>query len=148
MARVHEAARPCEPDEQRAPISSRVLRWSDRGVRTARSRLVLAFVLSFLGASGLNARERITFDEGGLIEARIKWVASAQGPIVIDGLCLSACTLVLARKDVCVTKRAILGFHQAFHRTSGLPAPQATAEMYAMYPPAVRDWIDRHGGLT
>src|SRR5215469_16844743 len=36
--------------------------------------------------------------------------------IVIDGPCLSACTLVLVtipRSRICVTRRAILGFHAA-----------------------------------
>ena len=34
--------------------------------------------------------------------------------VVIDGLCLSACTLVLStipRNRICVTRRAVLGFH-------------------------------------
>ncbi len=149
MARVHEAVRPCEPDEQRAPKCPDPHRV--RGSIEAVCRpVVLALAMSlvlFAASSGI-ARERITFDEGGLVQPRLKWVATAEGPIIIDGLCLSACTLVLARHDVCVTRRAILGFHQAFHRTTGKPAPEATAGMYALYPPAIRAWIDRHGGLT
>ncbi len=117
--------------------------WSAVGAKLLISAAVLGLV-----PSSLQSRERITFDEGGLVQQRIRWVAAAEGPIVIDGLCFSACTLVLSRRDVCVTPRAILGFHEAFHKTTGLPAPEATAGMYAMYPAPVRAWIDRHGGLT
>jgi hypothetical protein len=74
--------------------------------------------------------------------------------VVIDGPCLSACTLVLSavpKHRICVTRRAVLGFHAArlidehdrFHAQ-----PEATKIMYEMYPSAIRSWIDRHGGLT
>ena len=74
--------------------------------------------------------------------------------VVIDGPCLSACTLVLSavpKNRICVTRRAILGFHAArlidprgrFHAQ-----PEATQIMYETYPTAIRGWINRHGGLT
>jgi hypothetical protein len=117
-------------------------------VRGGLRKLLAAATIWAVVPFGAHGKERITFDEGGLIQQRVRWLAAAQGPIVIDGVCFSACTLVLSRQDVCVTPRAILGFHEAFHKTTGLPAPEATAGMYAMYPAAVRAWIDRHGGLT
>jgi hypothetical protein len=75
--------------------------------------------------------------------------------VVIDGPCFSACTLVLStipRNRICVTRRAVLGFHaprlvDAYGRE--YPAPEATTRLVtAAYPPAIRDWIRRHGGLT
>jgi hypothetical protein len=74
--------------------------------------------------------------------------------IVIDGPCYSACTLVLStipRNRICVTRRAILGFHapklvDAYGQE--YPAPEATTVVTAAYPAAIRNWIRRHGGLT
>ena len=74
--------------------------------------------------------------------------------IVIDGPCLSACTLVLSaipHERICVTPRAVLGFHAARlvdRRGRVFAAAEATRLMAASYPPAIRAWIDRHGGLT
>ena len=74
--------------------------------------------------------------------------------VVIDGPCLSACTLVVSavpKNRICVTRRAILGFHAArlIDRRGRFHAePEATQIMYETYPAAVRDWIRRHGGLT
>jgi hypothetical protein len=75
--------------------------------------------------------------------------------VVIDGPCYSACTLVLStipRDRICVTRRAVLGFH-APKLVDGYgqeyPAPEATTRVVtAAYPAAIRNWISRHGGLT
>lgn len=74
--------------------------------------------------------------------------------IVIDGPCLSACTLLLStvpKHRICVTRRAVLGFHaatwvDAYGRTGA--APVASAIVLDAYPRAVRNWIARNGGLT
>jgi hypothetical protein len=75
--------------------------------------------------------------------------------VIIDGPCLSACTLVLSivpNNRICVTRRAILGFHAARElddRTGRLsPATAATRAIQGTYPPAVQAWIARHGGLS
>jgi hypothetical protein len=76
--------------------------------------------------------------------------------IVIDGPCFSACTLVfiaIPRSRICVTKRAILGFHAAKvvdQNGEQYPAEaeRATRVVAASYPAPIRDWIGRHGGLT
>ena len=74
--------------------------------------------------------------------------------VVIDGPCLLACTLVLSAvpKDrICVTHRAILGFHAArfIDRRGRFHAdPEATQIMYESYPASIRDWIRQRGGLT
>jgi hypothetical protein len=73
---------------------------------------------------------------------------------VIDGPCLSACTLVLSivpDNRICVTRRAVLGFHAArsIDRRGQLYAePEASREVLAAYPAPVRGWISRRGGLT
>lgn len=74
--------------------------------------------------------------------------------VVIDGPCFSACTLVLSivpRGRICVTPRALLGFHAARlvdQYGYEYPAPEATRVVAATYPAPIRNWIRRHGGLT
>jgi hypothetical protein len=72
----------------------------------------------------------------------------------IDGPCFSACTLVLStipQDRICVTPRAIPGFHTARlvdESDQVYPAPYATRVVIDTYPGAVRAWIKRRGGLT
>ena len=74
--------------------------------------------------------------------------------VVIDGPCLSACTLVLSvvpHDHICVTRRAVLGFHAArsIDRRGKIYAePEASKLVLEAYPGPVRDWITRRGGLT
>src|SRR5450432_386393 len=74
--------------------------------------------------------------------------------VVIDGPCLSACTLVLSMvpaNRICVTRRAILGFHAArsIDRRGRMYAePEASELVLEAYPAPVRGWIQRRGGLT
>jgi hypothetical protein len=74
--------------------------------------------------------------------------------VVIDGPCLSACTLVLSvvpGNRICVTRRAVLGFHAArsIDRRGRMYAePEASALVLEAYPARVRSWIRRRGGLT
>jgi hypothetical protein len=74
--------------------------------------------------------------------------------VVIDGPCLSACTLVLSivpGERICVTKRAVLGFHAARsvdRRGRFYAEPEASDAVLQAYPGPVRDWISRHGGLS
>jgi hypothetical protein len=74
--------------------------------------------------------------------------------VVIDGPCLSACTLVLSMvptERICVTRRAILGFHAArsMDRRGRMYAePEASEAVLEAYPSPVRSWIRHRGGLT
>ncbi len=74
--------------------------------------------------------------------------------MVIDGPCLSACTLVLGvipRDHLCVTPRARLGFHTAWRPDqSGRPvvSRDGTNLLMEVYPQQVRNWIARRGGLS
>src|SRR3954467_11526961 len=74
--------------------------------------------------------------------------------VVIDGPCLSACTLLLMtipEERICVTRRAVLGFHAARSMDSRgrmYAEPEASREVRPAYPPPVRQWIARRGGLT
>jgi hypothetical protein len=74
--------------------------------------------------------------------------------VVIDGPCFSSCTLVLSTiptNRICVTPKAVLGFHSPRWIDREGRQYAATAEtrlVAATYPAPVRAWIKRHGGLT
>jgi hypothetical protein len=74
--------------------------------------------------------------------------------VVIDGPCLSACTLVLSmvpQNRICVTRRAILGFHAARSvdwQGRMYAEPGASELVLQAYPAPVRGWIHRRGGLS
>jgi hypothetical protein len=100
---------------------------------------------------------RITRDFGGYVEeykAKYAKVKTRGERVVIDGICNSACTLVLGivpRNRICVTRRAMLGFHAAWMPgPQGKPVPSAvgTQALWDLYPQNVRKWINARGGLS
>lgn len=119
--------------------------------------LVAIFAVLALCATPLRATVRILTSPGGevgpflhLFEA----VRDSGERVIIDGPCLSACTLVLSivpHDRICVTRRAVLGFHAArsIDRRGRLHAePGASEVVLGAYPAPVRDWIIHRGGLT
>jgi hypothetical protein len=84
-------------------------------------------VLAFSALVPVKADVRILSSPGGAIDvylAAFARVRQSGEPVIIDGPCLSACTLVLStipHNRICVTRRAVLGFHAArwFEPTSG-----------------------------
>jgi hypothetical protein len=116
----------------------------------------IAFILlALIGPA--RAEVRILSSPGGEVGSYLRLFAALRQSgerIVIDGPCYSACTLVLSivpRERICVTSRAVLGFHAARmvdRRGRVYPATEATRVVAASYPAAVREWIRRHGGLT
>ena len=84
-------------------------------------RILFAAVLLLVSWPGapLHAEVRILASPGGEIGSFLDLFArvGASGErVVIDGPCLSACTLVLTTvpaSRICVTRRAVLGFHAA-----------------------------------
>lgn len=99
---------------------------------------------------------RITDDRGGNIGAywsRYSALRDAGEQIVIDGICSSACTLVLGlvpHDRICVTPNAVLGFHAAwrpgFLGFEVINDP-GTRTLWNIYPIPIRQWISRNGGL-
>ena len=117
----------------------------------------LVAILLILNGSEASSAVRITNDRGGLIASyivRYQRLASSGQSVIIDGLCASACTMVLSalpRDKICVTSRATLGFHAAWtYGANGraLADPEATLMLYSTYPRPVRRWIALRGGLT
>jgi len=118
--------------------------------------LVAAALAAALTASSARAMIVITADRGGLITDYAERFMSARATgerVVIDGACLSACTLVvgmLPRDKVCATPKAVLGFHSAWRPTGGgrINSLTASQAMMEVYPAELRKWISRRGGLT
>jgi hypothetical protein len=119
--------------------------------------VVLGVVLWLLASVFARAEVRILESPGGevgpFLDLFDKLRASGER-VVIDGPCLSACTLVLSvvpNNRICVTPRAVLGFHAARsvdRRGRFYAEPEASEAVLEAYPGPVRDWIIRRGGLT
>jgi hypothetical protein len=119
---------------------------------------VVAFVASAIASSAASAEVRIVGDPGGEVASYIqKFVAVRDSGerVVIDGPCLSACTLltgVIPSDRICVTRRAVLGFHAASYyddaSRSLVPTREGSRVVMRLYPGPIRSWIERHGGLT
>jgi hypothetical protein len=102
------------------------------------------------------ATVRIADDRGGNIGeywSRFVALRDAKEQVIIDGICSSACTMVLGivpRDRICVTDNARLGFHAAYRpgflgvRIVNVPA---TRTLMSIYPDAIRQWLARNGGL-
>jgi hypothetical protein len=117
----------------------------------------VAVTLGALAATSASAEVRILASPGGQVGPFLdlfEQVNKSGERVVIDGPCLSACTLVISmvpETRICVTRRAILGFHAARsvdRRGRTYAEPEASQLVLEAYPAPVRDWIIRHGGLT
>jgi hypothetical protein len=120
-------------------------------------RAVLAFLAFLVCAGPALAEVRIEASPGGEATSFLNYfelLRRSGERVVIDGPCFSACTLVLdimPRSRICVTPRAVLGFHAAKlvdEIGEEFPAPRATRIVADAYPAPIRHWINRHGGLT
>ena len=116
-----------------------------------------ATMMMVLAGGPAFATMRITSDPGGQIGPYLQSLATLRNSgerVVIDGPCLSACTMVLGvipRDHLCVTPRARLGFHTAWRPDSaGRPvvSRDGTELLMNVYPEPVRAWIARRGGLS
>ena len=122
-----------------------------------RLRIFVAALALCAGIASAQAEVRILSSPGGQVGPFIELfdkVRQSGERVVIDGPCLSACTLVLMTvpsERICVTRRAVLGFHAArsMDRRGRLYAePEASKAVHEAYPEPIRNWISRHGGLT
>jgi hypothetical protein len=118
-------------------------------------RSVTLILIWLMGVSPALA-ERISDDAGGLIDTyvqRFSRIRDSGERMVVDGQCLSACTLVLAfvpRERICVTPNAVFGFHSAWsYDAQGGEAldQKATQSLWETYPERIRQWIRANGGL-
>ncbi len=118
----------------------------------------IVLIATLVAATGTaRAEVRILASPGGQVGpfiALFDRVNASGERVVIDGPCISACTLVLSmvpNERICVTRRAVLGFHAArsMDRRGRMYAePEASKAVLEAYPSPVRGWIRSRGGLT
>ena len=119
--------------------------------------LLLCAVMLAAGIMPASATMRIAEERGGQIGHYLQAFAVLRSNgenVVIDGNCLSACTLVLGlmpSSKICATERARFGFHAAWMPDrDGRPvtSTMGTRALWNIYPGSVRRWISHHGGLS
>ena len=120
-----------------------------------RKQIIVALVATLL-ANPCEAAIRIEDDLGGPLGDYILRFSNASRSgeqVIIDGRCYSACTTVIGlvpRKNICVTPRAVLGFHAALAPDHGgglVVDSDATRLIYNMYPKPIQKWLKLNGGL-
>jgi len=119
---------------------------------------VVTFVACATAPTATAAEVRIVGDPGGEVSSYIQKfedVRASGERVVIDGPCLSACTLLtglIPPDRICVTHRALLGFHAASYyddtSRSLVPTREGSRLVMRLYPAPIRNWIVHHGGLT
>jgi hypothetical protein len=120
------------------------------------ARFIIALALLLASSALARAELRIVSSAGGEVGSYLRLFAMVRQSgerVIIDGPCLSACTLVLSavpEDRICITQRAVLGFHAARWLDEGgqvYAAPHETRVLAATYPAPIRSWIERNGGL-
>jgi hypothetical protein len=119
--------------------------------------VVMGAAVASFSVGAADATVRISDDRGGLMAEYASRFASMQQSgerVVVDGPCYSACTMLLgmlSRDRICVTPRAVLGFHAAWNFDGAgrqVTSLSATRVLIDTYPPYIRSWLARHGGLS
>ena len=117
---------------------------------------IAAVLLMLAAVNASHAAIRIADDRGGRIGAyldKYQGLRTSGETVIIDGLCASACTIVLGavpHDRICVTSHANLGFHAAWDfgaHGRAVTNHDATQMLYSLYPSPVRRWIAARGGL-
>jgi hypothetical protein len=144
------------PLYDRLLTSLRASRGCFRLYRLLAAVVALAPIADVAASNPAAATVRIADDRGGNIGeywSRFTALRDAKEQIVIDGICSSACTMVLGivpRDRICVTDNATLGFHAAYRPGflgSRIVNEPGTRTLMSIYPDGIRQWLARNGGL-
>src|SRR5436853_6352798 len=112
-----------------------------------RITVLVGAAMAALAVTTAHSAVRIVSDPGGQIGPyleNLEMLRSSGERVIIDGPCLSACTMVLGvipQERICVTSKARLGFHAAWHPgDNGRPITSRAATQWLMdiYPERVR----------
>jgi len=126
-------------------------------VARIRDHLLLCVAMLASGVTPALATMRIVNDRGGTLVKYFQAftrVRSTGERVVVDGDCLSACTMLLGllpSNQICATPRARFGFHVASivnHAGQLVASAKDTQALWEIYPPSVQRWINEHGGLS
>lgn len=126
-------------------------------VRLVWTAIAILLISAAFFRSPARSEIRIMNDPGGVIYQHMEVFARIRNSgerVVIDGSCFSACTVavgIIPKNNLCVTNRAVLGFHAAWvDDGNGRPirSEEGTQAMWDSYTPEIRRWIESRGGLT
>jgi hypothetical protein len=127
-------------------------------MRTATWAALMSLIIAGISGNAEQAKSDVLIkdDGGGDIYRYIAKYLSLQWSgerVIIDGECLSACTLalgLLSKQQRCFTNDARLGFHAAYTDSGKAQVgnPVGTDIFWLIYPAEIRRWISKHGGLT
>jgi len=70
--------------------------------------------------------------------------------VELRGPCYSACTMLttyVEKENLCIEEGAFMAFHAARQTMDGPINTAATIAMVQAFPPEIRGWIDRNGGV-
>ena len=122
------------------------------------AQVFVAVVLALFAMPMAHADVCILSSSGDMVEDYLRTFAQIRQSgerVIIDGPCLSACTLVLStipKKRICVTSRAVLGFHAARWVDPRTGPNVSSTGGHAYRDPVLstggRAWIKKRGGLT
>jgi hypothetical protein len=130
---------------------------SSDGLKNLWRAIVLGASMTLACVAPALATVLIRDDSGGPVGGYMQRYAAIRDSgedVVIDGQCLSACTLVLAlvpRERICLTRQAVFGFHAAMAQQEWRypgAANAATRVLWELYPEPVRKLIAERGGLS
>jgi hypothetical protein len=117
-------------------------------------RTLAALLIVIALSVPVQSAQRIMIDWGGRLDHYIEryneWRRNGD-LVVVDGMCISACTLVTGLIEphrLCATPFARLAFHSAAfidQQGNRTFAREATRIVWRIYPPAVREILRRHG---
>ncbi len=96
--------------------------------------------------------QNVKIDEGGSVADRMQHfelIEKAGHQFKIDGMCISACTMFLGLKNVCVAPRTVFGFHSSYTSNGFISTPSkyGNAILTSYYPPAIRKWVTDNKAL-
>lgn len=94
--------------------------------------------------------KNLTVDPGGSVTERMRTVEllrSANAKVEIEGLCISACTMLLSLENACVKPYTLFGFHSA-SQGFGEISPFGNAIISMFYPEKIRQWVEETKALS
>lgn len=117
--------------------------------------VILAATIALGGVQASVPRETVVIDTnwgGSIVEHYEKYseYKRRNSLLVVDGVCISACTMisgVVPRENICVTERAIFGYHSAFVMTTEGPkySEMGTKLLWMILPEFVREKVRAAG---
>lgn len=108
--------------------------------------MVVGAVVAFMSCQSVPAGSVLEEHYGGNIKLVMEDIMTLEGPIRVEGLCASACTVVLGRDDYCLAPGSLMLFHGPSSSIPGKAlSPRvfnvASVRLASWYPTPLQDWF-------